>query len=123
MTPFAEVDLEAEVSESADEPRTLKDIVARVVQESGVPALIIYSPRQKREEAWARAAIYYHAHRQGFSFPQIGQRLGRDHTSVLYGLRAHEKRLAAGMVTEYGRIIKANPAHDYQLTAGQDAVD
>lgn len=32
---------------------------------------------------------------QGYSSPQVGAALGRDHTTVLHGARAHAKRVAA----------------------------
>jgi hypothetical protein len=42
----------------------------------------------------ARQEAYYLMQRAGYSLPQIGQFLGgRDHTTVLSGIRRHEKRL------------------------------
>ena len=51
-----------------------------------------------RQEAWARL----YALRTGrtsdatYSLPQIGGWFDRDHTTVLHGIRAHEKRQAEG---------------------------
>lgn len=43
----------------------------------------------------ARQEAMYRAHREGgYSLPRIGRALGnRDHTTVLHGVRRHEKRM------------------------------
>ena len=49
-----------------------------------------------REVAWPRQEVMLAAHRAGYSMPQIGRFLGRDHTTVLHGIRQAEAREALG---------------------------
>lgn len=45
----------------------------------------LVSPCRRRAVVRVRQAIFYLARQQGHSFPAIGQRLGRDHSTVIHG--------------------------------------
>lgn len=47
---------------------------------------------KSRPVAHARQAAMVAMRRAGFTLGQIGQTLGRHHTTVIAGIRAHEKR-------------------------------
>lgn len=74
---------------------TVLKIVDAVSEATGIPAKRILGPRRDGPTARARQIVMYEARRAGLSYPQIGEALGRDHTSVIHGVRAEEKRRAA----------------------------
>jgi hypothetical protein len=58
---------------------------------------IMSETRGQKHIAYARQDFMKKAHVAGFSMPQIGTFLGRDHTTVLHGIRASEKRREMGL--------------------------
>ena len=72
-----------------------KTIVREVSLKHGVSIIDMLSARRSKPFVYARhEAMYRMRHETTLSFPQIGRRLGgRDHTTVLHGIRCHEKRL------------------------------
>lgn len=72
-----------------------REILSQVAQKHAVPADWILSPRRSAKIATARQEVMYRLYRETkFSLPAIGQRLDRDHTTVLWGIKQHEKRMA-----------------------------
>lgn len=71
---------------------TVLRIVDAVSEATGIPAKHILSQKRTAPVARARQIVMYEARRAGLSYPQIGEALGRDHTSVIHGVRAEEKR-------------------------------
>ena len=77
---------------------------------------IIY--RDKRYDiVLARYFIFWLCRRAGYSYPEIGRRMdGRDHTTILHGVRQFEKHLAedgqyaAAARRLYSELITARPA-------------
>lgn len=71
-----------------------KKIVREVSRKHGVSIIDILSTRRCREYVEARyEAMYRMRHETTMSYPQIGRRLGgRDHTTVLHGVREHARR-------------------------------
>lgn len=57
----------------------------------------LLSPRRSREVVKARHECFWRCKKEtSLSFPQIGRYFGsRDHTTVLHGIRQHEKRMRA----------------------------
>lgn len=49
---------------------------------------------RKRASVWARYCVMYAMRLEGFSLPQIGAALGRDHSTVSHGIRMMETALA-----------------------------
>lgn len=74
---------------------TVLQIVDAVAEATGIPARHILGPRRDGPTARARQIVMYEARLAGLSYPQIGQALGRDHSTVIEGVRAEEKRRAA----------------------------
>lgn len=71
------------------------DIVAAVSAVSGVPEADLIGPGRSASVARARQVCYHIARAEGHTLSRIGRALGgRDHTTVLEGLRqVHERAL------------------------------
>lgn len=78
------------------EPRepTIGEIIASVANKYGLTVMELKGDRRSRRVSIPRQEIMYRAYTEtGASLPTIGRSLGdRDHTTVLYGVRAHEAR-------------------------------
>ena len=72
---------------------TVGGYVDYVCRRYGITRADIYGRSHSRKYAHPRQEVMWLARQAGLSFPQIGKALGRDHTSVLHGIRAHEARL------------------------------
>ena len=71
------------------------EIVADVSRRHRVPPADIYGMRKFRQMVHARQEVMALAHAAGLSTTQIGRALGgRDHTTVMWGIRAHARRAA-----------------------------
>lgn len=73
--------------------RAVASYVDYVCRRYGVTQVDIYGRSHSRKYAHPRQEVMWLARQAGLSFPQIGKALGRDHTSILHGIRAHEARL------------------------------
>lgn len=77
-------------------PVTMREIAERVAFRVGVSLEDLRGASRKRYIAHPRQEVFaliYATDR--FSLPQIGRYFGgRDHTTILYGIREHEARLA-----------------------------
>lgn len=73
---------------SNDNPRKarVQDIVTLAARMSDFSAEDILGNRKHKHLVRVRQAIYYVARQQGHSFPLIGARLNRDHSSVMHGI-------------------------------------
>lgn len=60
-----------------------KELVAAVEQEMWLEHNSIRGPRRHREVVLGRLAVIYILRKRGWTFPQIGRFLNRDHTTVL----------------------------------------
>lgn len=76
-------------------PMAWKRILIEVAKASGTTVAELISPRRTRHISEARQAAMYRLSREtSMSIPQIGRRLGgRDHSSILHGIRRHEERM------------------------------
>jgi chromosomal replication initiation ATPase DnaA len=72
----------------------VREILRRIATETGVPAHTIYGPAQDRKTARIRQRVYAEAYAAGHSSLRIGRALARDHSTVLFGIRAHREREA-----------------------------
>lgn len=72
----------------------VKEIVELVSQETGIPEAMIYGDTRRAPEVRARQRVYWLARKSGMSLTYIGRAMMRDHTTVLYGIRAEEMRRA-----------------------------
>ena len=80
--------------------REAKPIIHEVADQHGLFYADLIGPSRERHIAWPRQEAMWRI-RQAcphISLPGIGRLLGgRDHTTILHGIRAHEKRMAEGV--------------------------
>jgi chromosomal replication initiator protein len=71
------------------------DIERQVALRHALTVEDLRGPSRARRVAWPRQELMWRARRETrLSLPQIGDRLGgRDHTTVIHGVRAHQARL------------------------------
>ena len=72
----------------------IKRIALEVCAKHNVKYISIIGKRRSRSIAWPRQEIYWRAYNEtGASLPEIGSALGgRDHTTILHGVRAYARR-------------------------------
>ena len=67
---------------------TIAQIIAAVAEAFQIRPDDITGPSARFQHAHPRFAVYAIAHDAGYSYPQIGQRIGgRDHSTVIQGTR------------------------------------
>jgi chromosomal replication initiation ATPase DnaA len=80
----------------AQMPGGMRRIAMAVAARHGVSLAQMRGPQRRfaraRQEAFALLRATGH-----FSLPQIGRWFNKDHTTVLFGARAHERRTATGL--------------------------
>lgn len=75
--------------------RRWKRILAEVAIEHGIPpALILGKQRQRLIMAARHHAMYRMSQETDMSLAEIGRHMGRDHTTVISGIKAHLRRQA-----------------------------
>jgi hypothetical protein len=82
-------------------PKTARGIARQVADKHKVGVNEILSRRRSHYIVLARQETYWRVRNETtLSLPQIGRFLGgKDHTSVLWGIRQYEKKLKAGRVS------------------------
>lgn len=73
--------------------RIIRNNLERVSAKTGISCEDIQSDKKTRHIAHARQVVMYGARLAGVSFAEIGDFFGRDHTTVMHGVRAVEKRV------------------------------
>ena len=69
------------------------EMMRNIATKHGVDPAEILSPTRKRAIVYAKQEVQYHAkHDLGMTLTQIGNLFNNDHTSILYGIKAHKKR-------------------------------
>jgi chromosomal replication initiation ATPase DnaA len=78
---------------------TVEDIIRDVCERRDVSRDDLLSPRRQTNVVRARQeAMWLVRHKTGLSLPNIARRFGgRDHTTILHGIRTHQARLDAGV--------------------------
>lgn len=81
---------------------TMKTILAEAAADHGLPPSaitgdrrFIHHVRARQDFMWRARQVKWADGKPRYSLPMIGQFLGVDHTTILHGVRAHEKRLQA----------------------------
>ena len=79
-------------------PRGLAaQVLADVAERHGLTVADLIGPRRLRHIAHPRQEAMFCLRACGWTLPRIGRAIGdRDHTTVLHGIRAHQKRMAEG---------------------------
>jgi hypothetical protein len=70
----------------------VRQIASAVAEQTDVPFKAIMGVRRDTRTVQARQLVMYIARRQGLSLARIGYAMCRDHTTILHGIRAEEKR-------------------------------
>lgn len=80
-----------------------RDILVEVAQRHNLTVTELLSRSHKRVIAWPRhEAMWEIRRRTKLSLPQIGKLMGdRDHTTVLHGIKGHERRLGESAPRTY----------------------
>lgn len=74
-------------------PWTLSCAAKPIAAKYGISVSELSGPRGSPIAAAARQELMWVLHRRGLSSVRIGQLIGRDHTTVLHGVRRHEERM------------------------------
>lgn len=75
-----------------------REIVRETCERHGITLEMVVGKRRTRPIVACRYEIMWHLNRLGMSMPAIGRRLKRHHTTVLHGIRQHQKRIEEGRV-------------------------
>jgi hypothetical protein len=88
-------------------PRTIADIIDAVGRHRGLTRSMIRSDRRDQQITHARHEISYWASRLStLSLPSIGRQMGgRDHTTVLHGIKRHAERSGLPFIDTKLRMI------------------
>lgn len=71
-------------------------IFGQVADKHGLTIEMMLAHRRPRALAYARHEAYWRAYREtAATLPEIGRAYSRDHTSIMYGIAQHERRLLA----------------------------
>lgn len=77
----------------------MADLLRRTAERHKLAASELKGNARIREIAWPRQEFMWLARQHGYSYPMIGRYLGLDHSTVIYGERAFQSRLDAGLAT------------------------
>jgi ATPase involved in DNA replication initiation len=72
--------------------RSMREIAEEVAAQQGVVMDLLRSDTRRHSVSHARQDAMRLQRVEGYSYPQIGAFWGRDHTTVVYGVRAAEAR-------------------------------
>jgi chromosomal replication initiation ATPase DnaA len=70
----------------------VKSIAHAVCEKSGTQVSEVFSTNRARHVVATRHLVMYLAHKAGLSYPEIGKAINRDHTTVMEGVKAEQKR-------------------------------
>lgn len=79
----------------AQNRHTVHQIIDAVAEATGIPAKRILGTNRDAPTARARQIVMYEARQAGLSYPQIARAMGKDHTTIIHGVRAEEQRRGA----------------------------
>jgi chromosomal replication initiation ATPase DnaA len=71
---------------------SVKEIALAVSAETQIPISAIYGPRRTARISLARGLVMYLAREAGMSYPEIGNAMNRDHTTVIKAVRREVAR-------------------------------
>lgn len=103
---------------------TTRDVIAATAAEWGITPEDITGPKRLRIYAWPRQmAMAICCRMLGGSHADVGRRFNRDHTTVIHGLRAHDKRMGthSSYRRSYERIEEAVSRWNYAMNVFQGA--
>lgn len=98
--------------------QTVANILREVAQGYGLTVAALTGQGRSRHIAWPRQEAYYRAFTEcsHLSYPEIARRIGgRDHTTVLHGVRAHCER--NGQSYAQAVLIRKHGGRDFAFYA------
>ena len=106
----------------------IRRLIEDVAAETGVPVRHILSRKRDAKTSEARQLAMFLAVRAGNSLPKVGDVFGRDHSTVLYGVRAEMQRRAITLqrienpakMNGSGGVTSATPDPDHQPSREDD---
>lgn len=73
--------------------RDLLDVALRFAHDHSVTVHELVSRNRERAPSWARQALWSFLYSLGhWSYPRLGHLFGRDHSTIVAGVRAHLQR-------------------------------
>lgn len=75
------------VYEAASKKRLVREIMRDVAQETGVPVHTLCGASRSAHHVVARWEVMARARKAGWSYPQIGRQIKRDHTTVMHACK------------------------------------
>lgn len=78
-------------------------MATQIAAERGLRAKDVLSRSHERPNAWARQEAMWRLNLRGNSLPAIGRWAGRDHTTILFGVRRHHERQRAEHAQRWAR--------------------
>ena len=107
----------------------IRRLIEDVAAETGVPVRHILSRKRDAKTSEARQLAMFLAVRAGNSLPKVGDVFGRDHTTVLYGVRAEMQRRAIPLqalenpakISGPGGVTSATPGPDHRQSDKETA--
>jgi chromosomal replication initiation ATPase DnaA len=73
---------------------TITEAIQNAAARHGIDAQEVLGPKRYPELVAARWEAWANAHASGHTFAAIARATGRDHTSVMHGVRRHNERKA-----------------------------
>jgi hypothetical protein len=78
-----------------------RKIITEVCRKRNVTLAALFSNRRVTHLVHARQEVMYRLREElNLSYPEIGRTLGRDHSTVIHGIKQYEKLLASGEANE-----------------------
>ena len=84
----------ARIMDAHKQPLSMRRIALDVALKHAVTIEELMGPKRHQRQALPRQEAMFKMRQAGFSFPDIAHFFGRDHTTVMHGVRAHEERMA-----------------------------
>ena len=69
--------------------RTFEAVLAEIEAKYQVHRNLLFSTKRERPIVTARNELCWRLRELGWSYPQIGMRIGRDHSTVLHSVKRH----------------------------------
>jgi chromosomal replication initiation ATPase DnaA len=82
-----------------------KELVDKCAEIFMIPSELILGRKHRKYISPARFALYKALRMRGWTYPQIGEFLGRDHATVIYGVRRAEYMM--GRDPRYAEKVEA----------------
>lgn len=93
MSPEIEIIVSRLAIRTLPDGRNALDVAGRIAERRGVLLEEALGPTHEHEASAARHEFWFVLRENKFSYPRIGKLVGRDHTTVMSGIRKHLRRL------------------------------